>query len=113
MITFINMLSQMAPYLLLGFLMAGLLHVFVPANFFERHLSKENFKSVLLAGLIGIPLPLCSCSNITEERRSLTRSDSRLHDFNSANRCRLNHRYLFHDGTAFRYSASEPSHLSY
>ncbi len=39
MITFINMLSQMAPYLLLGFLMAGLLHVFVPANFFERHLS--------------------------------------------------------------------------
>ena len=64
MITFINMLSQMAPYLLLGFLMAGLLHVFVPANFFERHLSKENFKSVLLAGLIGIPLPLCSCGVI-------------------------------------------------
>ena len=64
MITFINMLSQMAPYLLLGFLMAGLLHVFVPSNFFERHLSKENFKSVLLAGLIGIPLPLCSCGVI-------------------------------------------------
>lgn len=38
MITFINMLSQMTPYLLLGFLMAGLLHVFVPSNFFERHL---------------------------------------------------------------------------
>ncbi len=62
--TFINMLCQMAPYLLLGFLMAGVLHVFVPVNFFERHLSKENFKSVLLAGLIGIPLPLCSCGVI-------------------------------------------------
>ena len=64
MITFINMLSQMAPYLLLGFLMAGVLHVFVPKNFFERYLSKENFKSVLLAGLIGVPLPLCSCGVI-------------------------------------------------
>ena len=64
LLTFINMLCQMAPYLLLGFLMAGVLHVFVPANFFERHLAKENFKSVLLAGLIGIPLPLCSCGVI-------------------------------------------------
>lgn len=62
--TFLNMLFQMAPYLLLGFLMAGVLHVFVPSNFFERHLSKENFKSVLLASLIGIPLPLCSCGVI-------------------------------------------------
>ena len=54
----------MAPYLLLGFMMAGLLHVFVPATFFERHLAKENFKSVLLAALIGVPLPLCSCGVI-------------------------------------------------
>jgi uncharacterized membrane protein YraQ (UPF0718 family)/copper chaperone CopZ len=54
----------MAPYLLLGFMMAGVLHVFVPANFFERHLAKENFKSVLLAALIGVPLPLCSCGVI-------------------------------------------------
>jgi uncharacterized membrane protein YraQ (UPF0718 family)/copper chaperone CopZ len=36
----------------------------VPANFFERHLAKENFKSVLLAALIGVPLPLCSCGVI-------------------------------------------------
>lgn len=64
LLTFVNMLCQMAPYLLLGFLMAGLMHVFVPSSFFERHLAKENFKSVLLASLIGIPLPLCSCGVI-------------------------------------------------
>lgn len=64
LITFINMVSQMAPYLLLGFLIAGLLHVFVPASFFERHLANENFKSVLWATLLGIPLPLCSCGVI-------------------------------------------------
>lgn len=64
LLTFVNMLFQMAPYLLLGFLMAGILHVFVPSNFFERYLAKENFRSVLLAGLLGIPLPLCSCGVI-------------------------------------------------
>lgn len=64
LLTFVNMLFQMAPYLLLGFLMAGILHVFVPSRFFERHLAKENFKSVLLAALIGVPLPLCSCGVI-------------------------------------------------
>lgn len=64
LLTFFNMLCQMAPYLLLGFLMAGLLHVFVPTTFFEKHLAKENFKSVLLAALIGVPLPLCSCGVI-------------------------------------------------
>mgnify|MGYP006384378159 CR=1 FL=1 len=64
LITFANMLFQMAPYLLLGFMMAGVLHVFVPSNFFERYLAKENFRSVLLAGLIGVPLPLCSCGVI-------------------------------------------------
>ena len=62
--TFINMLCQMAPYLLLGFLIAGILHVFVPTGFFEKHLAKENFKSVLWATLLGIPLPLCSCGVI-------------------------------------------------
>ncbi len=64
LLTFFNMLCQMAPYLLLGFLMAGVLHVFMPSTFFEKHLAKENFKSVLLAALIGIPLPLCSCGVI-------------------------------------------------
>lgn len=61
---FINMLCRMAPYLLLGFLIAGILHEFVPSGFFSKHLSKENFKSVLFATLLGIPLPLCSCGVI-------------------------------------------------
>ncbi len=54
----------MAPYLLLGFLIAGLLHVFVPQNFYRRYLSKQNRLSVLWAALLGVPLPLCSCGVI-------------------------------------------------
>lgn len=51
----------MAPYLLLGFLIAGLLYAFVPSGFYRKHLSSPGIWSVLKAALIGVPLPLCSC----------------------------------------------------
>lgn len=53
--------ADMAPYLLLGFLFAGLLKVFLPQNLMNKYLGKSSFKSVLNASLLGIPLPLCSC----------------------------------------------------
>ncbi|MCR5561692.1 MAG: permease [Bacteroidales bacterium] len=54
----------MAPYLLLGFLIAGVLHVFVPQGFYRKYLSKDNKWAVLWAAMLGIPLPLCSCGVI-------------------------------------------------
>ena len=54
--------SAMGPYLLLGFVIAGLLHAFIPMSFVSRHLGGEGMGSVLKATLIGVPLPLCSCS---------------------------------------------------
>ena len=56
--------GAMSPYLLLGFLIAGVLHVFVPKRFYARYLSRDNKLSVLWAALLGIPLPLCSCGVI-------------------------------------------------
>ena len=56
--------GEMSPYLLLGFLIAGILHVFVPQRFYTRYLSRDNKFSVLWAALLGIPLPLCSCGVI-------------------------------------------------
>ncbi|MCG8310586.1 MAG: permease [Cytophagales bacterium] len=55
---------EMAPYLLLGFLIAGILHVYFPKEKVTRYLGKNNFNSTLNAALIGIPLPLCSCGVI-------------------------------------------------
>ena len=54
----------MAPYLLLGFFIAGVLHVFVPQKFYANYLSWNNKLSVLWAALLGVPLPLCSCGVI-------------------------------------------------
>ncbi len=59
-----NLVNQMSPYLLLGFLFAGILHAFVPGTVYSRYLSGHNFRSVIYASLFGVPLPLCSCGVI-------------------------------------------------
>ncbi|MFC1570265.1 SO_0444 family Cu/Zn efflux transporter [Candidatus Omnitrophota bacterium] len=58
------LLNKMAPYLIFGFLFAGVLHIFVKTATISRHLGGNNFVSVIKAALFGIPLPLCSCSVI-------------------------------------------------
>ena len=60
----LNVVCEMAPYLLLGFFIAGVLHVFVPQMFYANYLSRNNKLSVLWAALLGVPLPLCSCGVI-------------------------------------------------
>ncbi len=56
-----SLTAEMAPYLLLGFLLAGLMHEFIPRQVYANYLSKADTKSVVLAALFGVPLPLCSC----------------------------------------------------
>ena len=56
--------SEMAPYLLLGFTIAGLLRVFFTEDWVRRHLGQKGFYQIFKAVIIGIPLPLCSCGVI-------------------------------------------------
>jgi uncharacterized membrane protein YraQ (UPF0718 family) len=57
-------MAIMAPYLLLGFLVAGVLGTFIPKSFIERHLGKRGLWQIVKASLLGVPIPLCSCSVI-------------------------------------------------
>jgi len=59
-----NILSTMAPYLLLGFFFAGLLHLLFPKKKVRKYMGKNNFKSIFNASMLGVPLPLCSCGVI-------------------------------------------------
>jgi uncharacterized protein len=59
-----SVLGQMAPYLLFGFLAAGILSVCISPEFVQRHLGGRGFGPVLKAALFGVPLPLCSCGVI-------------------------------------------------
>lgn len=59
-----SLLCEMSPYLLLGFLLAGLMHEFVPSRLYTQYLGSRSLRSVVLAALFGVPLPLCSCGVI-------------------------------------------------
>jgi uncharacterized membrane protein YraQ (UPF0718 family)/copper chaperone CopZ len=61
---FVFILTEMAPYLLLGFVFAGLLHLLFPKKKVRKYMGKNNFRSILNAALLGVPLPLCSCGVI-------------------------------------------------
>lgn len=60
----VELFAEMAPFLLLGFFLAGVLHVWVPRSLYVPKISKPNFSSVFLSALFGIPLPICSCGVI-------------------------------------------------
>lgn len=64
LIPFVRLLNEMSPYLLLGFLIAGIMHAFVPRTLYSRYLAGNDFRSAALAALLGVPLPLCSCGVI-------------------------------------------------
>jgi hypothetical protein len=57
-------LCEMSPYLLFGFLLAGLLSYFISREWISRHLGGHGLWPVIKAALLGVPLPLCSCSVI-------------------------------------------------
>ena len=57
-----NTLCILAPWLFLGALLAGLLHVCLPPNWLRTNLVGK--KGVFKAVALGIPLPLCSCGVI-------------------------------------------------
>ncbi|QTY26081.1 permease [Flavobacterium sp. CS20] len=55
---------EMSPYLLLGFLIAGLLNGLFSKAWLERQLGQRGWTSSIKATLFGVPLPLCSCGVI-------------------------------------------------
>ena len=56
--------AVMAPYLLLGFVVAGVLSVVVSPRWLEAQLGGGGPGPIWKAALFGVPLPLCSCGVI-------------------------------------------------
>lgn len=60
-VKFWTILTQMSPYLLLGFLIAGLLKIIFKKDFIFKHIGQNSLSSIIKASLIGVPMPVCSC----------------------------------------------------
>ena len=58
------MISEFAPYLILGFFISGLLSEFLTVDLVQKYLGSNSLFSVFLASLLGVPIPLCSCGVI-------------------------------------------------
>lgn len=62
---FWNVFAAMAPWLLFGFLIAGVIAVWLPRAFVMKTMGGAlGWRGVLRAVLIGVPLPICSCGVI-------------------------------------------------
>jgi len=48
-------------FILFGFLIAALIRAFLSSEQIVKYMGGNNFRSVFLAALFGVPLPLCSC----------------------------------------------------
>ncbi|MFZ0450046.1 MAG: SO_0444 family Cu/Zn efflux transporter [Desulfatiglandaceae bacterium] len=56
-----RLLLESSVYILFGLAVSGLLRVFLSPSAVATHLGRGRFMSVIKAGLLGIPIPLCSC----------------------------------------------------
>lgn len=56
------MMIDSACLLLIGLILAGFIHQFLNEKSIVKHLKGKSAKIVIKSALIGVPLPLCSCS---------------------------------------------------
>lgn len=56
---FIGYIRELWLILAVGFLLGGLFYQFIPTAVVERYLGEKGFKSIALASVVGVILPLC------------------------------------------------------
>lgn len=61
---FWNLVIESAPWLLLGYLIAGIIKQVIPSEWVQKQLAKPGLLSISKGAFIGAPLPLCSCGVI-------------------------------------------------
>ena len=67
--SFLSLLFEGVPFLLLGALASGLIEAFVPARWMTRLLPRSVFLATLLSGLLGLIFPMCECGIVPVIRR--------------------------------------------
>ncbi|MCI5108193.1 MAG: SO_0444 family Cu/Zn efflux transporter [Pseudomonadales bacterium] len=61
---FWDLVVESAPWLLAGYLLAGIIKQVIPSSWIEKQLAEPGMLPVIKGAFIGAPLPLCSCGVI-------------------------------------------------
>jgi uncharacterized membrane protein YraQ (UPF0718 family) len=67
--SFLSVLFEGIPFLLLGALVSGVVDVFVPAERMQRLLPANPVGAILTSGLLGLIFPICECGSVVVIRR--------------------------------------------
>ena len=69
--SFLSVVLEGVPFILVGVLLSGLVDVFLPARVLARVLPRNPVAGILLGGLLGAVLPMCECGIVVVIRRLL------------------------------------------
>jgi len=91
---FWNLLIESAPWLLIGYLLAGIIKQVIPSEWVHKQMAKPGFVSIVKGAFIGAPLPLCSCGVIptalaVRKAGASKGATSSFFSGNARNRCRF------------------------
>lgn len=69
LMSFLSIIFEGAPYILIGTVLSGFIAAFLPAKLLERALPKNRVLSTLIAGFMGLVFPVCECAVVPVVRR--------------------------------------------
>jgi uncharacterized membrane protein YraQ (UPF0718 family) len=69
--SFLALVFEGVPFILLGSLISGVIGSFVPARVITGLLPKSRFPAILVSGLLGVVFPVCDCGIVPVVRRIL------------------------------------------
>ena len=67
--TFVSIILEAMPFVMLGSLLGGLFEVFVSREWVAQLLPKRKFMAIMVAASLGLMLPVCECAVIPFTRR--------------------------------------------
>lgn len=68
-LSWLSLLFEGIPFLLLGTFLSGMIEEFLPKQFVEKWFPKRLWLAILLSGSLGLVLPMCECGMIPVLRR--------------------------------------------
>lgn len=72
-LSFLSILLEGLPFVLLGTLISGMVDQFLPARWMDRWLPKNPHLAVLVAGGCGVIFPMCECGVVPVIRRLMAK----------------------------------------
>ena len=69
--SFLALIFEGVPFILLGSLISGVIGSFVPARTITSLLPRRRFPAILVSGLLGVIFPVCDCGIVPIVRRLL------------------------------------------